>query len=145
MILMLPLDLCRLTVDSWRMTLDGYGHRVKARRPDQPCPFCRGCDSGTVPRTMALQIRYWNIWLLWVLHPGLVWAEPVKGLRLVPVCEEEGGYLYTPWYLPAVAVGLTLMWVTLILWSLWSANFVSAEEKTQVLEWIGNISMTNDK
>jgi hypothetical protein len=133
---MLPVDLLRLTWDAWKLTKEGFCHRVLANQPDQPCPFCRGQDQ-VVPRQMFHKIRYWNIWLLRILYPHLKSAEPVKGLRRVPVCVSEGGYIFTPWYTPVLAVGLTLLWAALIVWGLWVSDSIPDQEKARFLEWIG--------
>lgn len=111
--MMFPVDFCRLTRDAWKFTLEGYSHRHLYGNPDQPCIYCRDCDSGRVPRPMHQQIKYWNLWMLRVLHPQLVLLEADRRVRKVPVCMNEGGYIYTPVYLPLTAVICSLIWLGL--------------------------------
>lgn len=84
-------------------------------------------DCGETPRTMQARIRYWNIWMTRILHPELVALEPRRGVRKVPMCMREGGYIYTPAYLPMVAISCTLIWITLLFWFLCATHLTPAE------------------
>lgn len=75
-------------------------------------------DCGYAPRPMHERIRYWNIWMPRILHPELVAANPKRGIRKVPVCMREGGYVYTPVYIPLVAIISSFIWFLFILWVL---------------------------
>lgn len=118
-IFMFPVDFFRFTVDAWQLTLEGLSHRIFYKNKDQPCIYCRDMDCGYAPRPMHAKIRYWNLWLVKLLHPELVTLEPRRGIRKVPMCMKEGGYVYTPVYLPLVAIISSLLWLALLLWLLW--------------------------
>ncbi|MCH8529179.1 MAG: hypothetical protein LAT79_18835 [Kiritimatiellae bacterium] len=65
---------------------------------------------------MQTRIRYWNLWMTRLLHPELVALEPRRGIRKVPMCMREGGYVYTPAYVPLLAITCSLIWLALIVW-----------------------------
>jgi hypothetical protein len=123
-LIFLPIDFMRLTMDAWRFTVEGFSHRYVHKNRDQPCIFCRGMDCGFAPRSVHTKIRYWNLWMPRILYPELVTLEPRRGLRKVPVCQREGGYIYTPAYLPLVAIICTILWL-IALYSLLSLSLES--------------------
>jgi hypothetical protein len=112
---MFPFDLIRFTCDAWTFTIEGYTHRLKFNNPDQPCIYCRGTDTGYSPRRMHLRIKYWNLWMPKLLHPNLGAFYSPGRLKKIPVCKTEGGHLFTPKYIPFVALILTVMWTGLFL------------------------------
>lgn len=126
-VMFFPLDLMRLTLDAWAFTLEGYSYRFLYKKKDQPCIYCRGFDCGVTPRAMHTRIRYWNLWMVRILHPNLKAIEARQGLRHIPICHEEGGHLHTPAYVPLVAIVCSLLWGAVLFWGLSTAGFIPPE------------------
>ena len=118
-ILLFPVDLALLTVDAWRMTLEGFPYRKKCRLPYQPCIYCRGLDFELCPRPVQGRIRCWNPWLLKALHPELRIKFHPRRLRPLVFCGCENGYVHTPRFIPFLAMLLALGWTLLVVWALW--------------------------
>lgn len=129
---MFPVDFLRLTIDTWRLTLEGFSYRIMARNPDQPCIYCRGCDLDEVPRPMHAKIKYWNLWMLRLLRFDLEFLEATGQVRKVAVCRNELGYIYTPFYLPVLALFLTGVWVVFGCWFAMILGLVPADVLKQV-------------
>ncbi len=110
-LLWLPIDLFRLTIDLWRLSadrIDSWGLK------EQPCTFCRGGDSGRVPRPLPEGLlAYRNLWLIrWALPCVRSTRTPRTRRRLVS-CFKEGGHLRISPLVPVCAIGLSLFWITL--------------------------------
>jgi len=122
-----PLDFLRLTRDAWSYTLEGYSYRFRYNKKDQPCIYCRGMDCGVSPRAMYTRIRYWNLWMVRILHPHLEAVEPRRGIRMIPMCTQEGGYVHTPPSTPLIAILSSLVWVVLLLSILFLTGLIPPE------------------
>jgi hypothetical protein len=118
-VLMLPVDLARLTVDAWRLFL-GQLRATAYKMKEYRCPFCLDCDHTKVPRSMHKEIRYWNGWMIRMLLPHLRYVQVKGWVRKIPICRVEGGYIRSPVYTLCLALFLTCSWtagfVFLVVW-----------------------------
>ncbi len=136
-ILFSPLDFLRLTADAWSFTIEGFTYRFIYKKKDQPCIYCRGMDCGFSPRVMRTRIRYWNLWMVRILHPNLAALEPRRGIRKVPMCRREGGYVHTPAYTPLIAITCSLIWLALIWWVLYLIGLIPPEIQANIYGMTG--------
>lgn len=106
-VLLFPLDLLFLTVDSW-IVGGRYLVRLIRREKDQRCHFCKGEDTSEANHPVRSVLKYQNIWLVRLLSPCLrVRSESPK--RVV-VCSREGGYTKASPLAPVLALGMTFSW-----------------------------------
>lgn len=116
LVLWLPVDLLRFTVDAWRYTVEWISYCVFGNSPEQPCIYCRGLDVGSrVPRRVAFRIHYRNLWLVKLLQPELAIRNVEGRMRPRVACMREGGYIRLPWYVPVLAGCMGLFWIALAL------------------------------
>lgn len=137
-----PVDLFRLMMDSWRMTMEGFPHRFYYQTGEQPCIFCRDMDLSVVPRVMSWRIRYWNLWMVRLLLPDLQVKANPKGLRNLPVCPNESAYVPTLTRVPLIAGITTSIWLGFLIWLLCLLEWIPAEQQAQFMEWARGLSAT---
>jgi len=133
LVIWLPVDLFRFTLDCWRYVFGWFHYRVYRKTEEQPCIFCQGLDVGMVPRRVSYRIRYRNIWLVKLLQDDLVFMKFEDRLRPRVVCMREGGYLRLKTRVMVLAVFLGFAWNAGLLWVIWVSGVIPDEAKQQLL------------
>lgn len=108
-ILLFPLDLVFLTVDSCIITFRRIKRLLK-REKDQPCHLCQGDDHSDTPHPVRSVLKYRNEWMVKLLAP-CVRFKRIDGRRIA-LCRQEGGFTRPPAAAPLLAVFLILFWMS---------------------------------
>jgi hypothetical protein len=111
-IILFPLDLLKLTVDSWRICLDRRLYQVVRLRRNQPCIHCKNLsDCGYNPRPLPPGLRrYRNRRLAFLIQPCIKKALNSQGEK-VTMCNSESAYIQYPARIHWICQGLTLIWI----------------------------------
>jgi hypothetical protein len=110
-VLWFPVDLARLTLDSWRLSWGMWG-RNRNPHKEQFCTFCRGCDTGRSPRPLPDRLMaYKNFWMVRWMLPCVGGMVTRRRRRMIYGCHQEGAYIVVPKRVPVCAIILLLMWM----------------------------------
>jgi len=107
-VILFPLDLVFLTLDSWVITFRRI-KRILKKEKDQPCHFCQGDDHSESPHPVRSVLKYQNGWLVKLLSPCIRFKR-IDGRR-VAMCKQEGGFTRPPAIVPLVAVLMLTFWL----------------------------------